>query len=662
VKRRPRIQPDPDQIVVLPLDGAAAMRFVRSNGGIELASEWDGTPEGTRPPSASIVTLPTGRTLCRMIALPDAADTQLETALRLQVDAQQLGSVPMWRTGAVVLPRPMAAEGRMGLSVEWPESNAAPAVRRDLPPDGDPCFAPDAGSLAALLAAGLDGPIVSIGEDRASITFALRGPTGAIVRSARIDPAEWPGCAEAAVLESALRTGADEPKLRALLVTVREALTDAGERGTGFTRADHARLERCTGLSKDSAWWNLHATAAGAALAWFGPLRPLVSLRPQPAGERPSIVGEWLNRLGDRALATRLLAAAVVAIAVAPPLIASARLLLLNWKVGDLAAREEANRAQRQRVALYQELQQRSWPMGKLLGDLACVTPEGVDWEDLTLSQDRNITIAGIARPHDGLTGTEVLLRMEKQMRDSRIFDRVQRKWEPQDGKGTVRFQMNATVTRAAQRPNYPIEQDFGRKTLAERRYGPEKPAEPETQDGAAPAPPDAASLPPEPSLGESELQPATAVAKAPEPVADGKFADAKSSTARKSGAGAAKSPSKTTEPSAKESAEATDGEAKGTEPKSRGIRGSRRPSGSGDGEGGLARRSERNPGSADAEFKPPPPLSDADIAAMSREEAQAALSKVSEARQRIATDSEEQKRLRNEFNKIMSHLRSMPK
>ena len=139
--------------------------------------------------------------------------------------------------------------------------------------------------------------------------------------------------------------------------------------------------------------------------------------------------------------------------------------------------------------------------MGKLMGDLACVTPEGVEWQDVNLSQDRNVSIRGTARPQDGLSGTEVILKMERQMRDSRIFDKVQKKWDAPDSKGSVPFTLSAAVTRATLRASYPAAQDFGKKTLAERRYGPEKPEAPEA-DAPAEPPPDA-TLPGSPALAD---------------------------------------------------------------------------------------------------------------------------------------------------------------
>ena len=662
MKRRPRILPDQTLLLVVPPQPAEPLLFSQSADGAGPTLLDGPTPE-MRPPGTAIGVLPTGRTLCRTVELPDAADTQLATALRLQIDTLQLGSLPAHRTGLAVLPRELSSAGRLGMSTEWPAGEPAPSMPRDLPPESEVLFASDAPALLALLQTGLQGPLVSVSEDRRAITFVMRAPRGVVVRCSRVDPADWPGSAEAAVLESALRAGADEAGLRGLLAPLRRALERAGEGGMGCTESDLAALAARVGVDRDAGWWRTHGLAVGTALAWFGPLRPLVSLRTQPPGERAGRLGEWLNRLAEPALATRLLVAAILTIALAPPIISGTRLLILRWKIGDLAERERANTTHRQRVALYGELQRRAWPMGKLLGDLACVTPEGIDWTDITLSRDRNISLQGFARPHDGMNGTEVLLKMESQMRDSRIFDKVQRKWDAPDGKGAVRFQISASVARATQRPNYPIEQDFGRKTLAERRYGPEKPEKAESDSSAAVTPPDPASLPPETELASAETpappteppaaateKPAVVGKKAGLPSAKPSAKPVKSERKGSGEAGATAAASTAGEAGA-ESEGTADGDGKAGR--------SRRGTPASSSGTGLARRGERTPGSADEEFKPPPPLSDAQIEAMSGAELKAALAKVGEARQRVPKDSDDWKRLKAEFDKLMTRLRT---
>ena len=647
------MQPDPDRIVIVPQNGGEPLLFAHLDGRLVLEGAWTRGPEGARPPAASLVMLPTGRLLCRSIDLPDAEASQLEIALRLQVDAQQLGSVPAWRTSSTVLPRQPGSQARSGFVIEWPATDAAPFTPRDLPPDGEPMFAGDVACLTALLHAGVAGPLVCVSTDRSMLAFALRVNGNNIIRSARLDAGAWPSAAETTVLESALRSGADAATLQSLLGALREALEAAGDGGFGCTEADRRTLGMLLDSPQDADWWRDMGLHVGAAHAWFGPMRALVSLRERPAGERPSRLGEFLNRISEPQMALRLAVACLIAMAVVPPLVSGARLLLLQWKVGDLAARERAIRSHRERISMYGEMQRRIWPMGKLIGDLACVTPEGVDWEDVKLSQDRNVIIRGSAHPQDGLNGTEVILKMERQMRDSRIFDRVQKKWDAPDGKGAVAFTMSAVVARPTLRPNYGAEQDFGKKTLAERRYGPEKPDE-ETPvaEASAPTP---ASIPQEPSLGDEPPAKAVATDTAPpsEPAADTTSAPANAGSKVVSSlkGGSRSTGKKTGEASTDAASSSSDGAAGG--------RGSRR-SGSGGGNGaGLAKRSERTPGSADSTVPIPEPLSDEQIAAMTKSQALEAVSKVSQARNSGAVDDDTKKRLKSEFDKLMAKIRA---
>jgi hypothetical protein len=647
------VQPDPDRIVIVPQNGGEPLLFAHLDGRLVLEGAWTRGPEGARPPAASLVMLPTGRLLCRSIDLPDAEASQLEIALRLQVDAQQLGSVPAWRTSSTVLPRQPGSQARSGFVIEWPATDAAPSTPRDLPPDGEPMFAGDVACLTALLHAGVAGPLVCVSTDRSMLAFALRVNGNNIIRSARLDAGAWPSAAETTVLESALRSGADATTLQSLLGALREALEAAGDGGFGCTEADRRTLGMLLDSPQDADWWRDMGLHVGAAHAWFGPMRALVSLRERPAGERPTRLGEFLNRISEPQMALRLAVACLIAMAVVPPLVSGARLLLLQWKVGDLAARERAIRSHRERISMYGEMQRRIWPMGKLIGDLACVTPEGVDWEDVKLSQDRNVIIRGSAHPQDGLNGTEVILKMERQMRDSRIFDRVQKKWDAPDGKGAVAFTMSAVVARPTLRPNYGAEQDFGRKTLAERRFGAEKPDE-ETPvaEASAPTP---ASIPQEPSLGDEPPAKAVATdtAPPPEPAADTTSAptNAGSKVVSSLKGGSRSTGKKTGEASTDAASSSSDSAASG--------RGNRR-SGSGGGNGaGLAKRSERTPGSADSTVPIPESLSDEQIAAMTKSQALEAVSKVSQARNSGAVDDDTKKRLKSEFDKLMAKIRA---
>lgn len=625
-QRRNRVQTDPDQLVVVPAEGASPLLFRRRGSTVVMEGSWSAPAEGQPLPAASLVILDTGRTLSRVIDLPDAEEAKLEAALQLQVSTLQMGTIPLWRSALALLPASAGASGRTGLVVEWPASDV-PVVSglRELPPEGDPLFASDLACLAALLESGAEGPLVALRADRSVMSFGVRLGARRLLRITRLDPSDWRASAEAAVLESAVNAGADGTAASALLESLRSAIDAADEGAFGCTEADRERLAMDLGVETEGAWWREFGLAMGAALAWFGSLRALVSLRDQPAGERAGAWGDALNRLSDRQLAMRLVVAALVGLAVLPPAVSGLRLLMLNWKVGDLAAVERAIQAQRQRVALYGELQRRAWPMGKLLGDLSSVTPEGIEWENIQLSQDRNVTIAGSAKPHDGLDGSEVILKMERQMVESRVFDRVQKKWDPPDAKGSTGFTLSAVVSRPTVRPNYPADQDFAKKTLSDRRYGPQKPEDPapapqETgESSAAATPPSAAELPPSGDLETPSAATLAATQPAGEPPAAG------------------------------------EGAAEGGA--SKGMRRSV-PSGS---TGGLARRSERTPGSAESTVPVPPPLTDEQIASMTKAEASEAASRVAKARREAAVDDATKARLKAEFDKLMARSKVAP-
>lgn len=75
-------------------------------------------------------------------------------------------------------------------------------------------------------------------------------------------------------------------------------------------------------------------------------------------------------------------------------------------------------------------------------------------------------------------------------------------------------------------------------------------------------------------------------------------------------------------------------------------------------GGGGLARRSERTPGSTDTSVPVPPPLSDEQIAAMSKAEASEMASRIARARREATLDEAAAKRLKSEFDKLMARSR----
>jgi hypothetical protein len=659
MKRRTKAQIDPDCVVTLSASDEKSFRFRRSENGVVMEGAWEASQSGiaAKSPAATIAVLQPARVVCRTCEFPDADDDKLETALQLQAETQQLGSVPEWRTARALLKVRADDGGRTGVIVDWPSNDSGPSLSRDLPPDGEPLFAGDSAILAAVMDGYAAGPMVTVTADRTAFSFALRTPKGLSVRSTRIDPSQWPDAATVAVVESALRGGMSSQQAETLVELLDEAIAAAGDGGFGCTQNDRDALAaRVNGLDDVDAW-RQHGLKALAALIWFSDARPLVSLRAQPLGERPGHLGEWINRLGEPRSFVRAVVAVALLLILAPPIFAGSRLLLLHWKIGDMESKERSLRSYEKQLNLYSDLSRRAWPIGKLLGDLASVTPEGVDWEDLTLSQDRNISIRGLAKTQDGQSGTEVILILEKQMRDSHVFDKVTKRWDPPDAKGLVKFTLSATVVKPTLRPNFKEAQDFGRKSLSERRYGPTPATNSATTPsetnentakklGIAAGPSeDSSSIPKDiPSIDPLNEESAT-----PTPA-----------TSTGSTVSAAKSSKPATETTTKNVSESTDANANENSSEASNQKSKRggRTTTTTTGGNNLPKRSERTPDSANVDTPIPPPLSDEALNAMSKEEALAAMGLVAKARQSAEVDDATKARLKEDFDKLKLYLK----
>ncbi len=670
MKRRSKTQIDPDCVVTLSASDEKAFRFRRNEHGVVMEGPWEPAPldANVKSPAATIAVLQPSRIVCRTIELPDAAPDKLEIALQLQAETKQMGSVDPWRTASAVLNIRGEAGTRTGVVIDWPTNDEGPSLSRDLPPDGEPLFTGDSAILAAVLDGYVSGPLVTVTEDRTAFSFAVKTPKGLSVRSTRIDPAQWPEAATIAVVESALGGGMNVEQAETLVLLLDEAISAAGAGGFGCTQNDRDTLASHVSGLDDVDAWREHGLKALAALVWFSPVNQLVSLRAQPLGERPGHVGEWINHLGDPRSLVRAAVICLVMLALGPPLFAGSRLLLLHFKIGDVESKERSLRALEKRMDLYSDLSRRAWPIGKLLGDLANVTPMGIEWEDLTLSQDRNVSLRGTAKPQDGQSGTEVILVLEKQIRDCKVFDKVTQRWDPPDSKGMVKFTLNASVIKATLRPNFKEVQDFGLKTLAERRYPkttaptdniPEKNIDKpnETSLGNATTniatqstsiPTDIPSVDPlqdlqQPSAGTDGVVPKTENRNPLKPVVASQSSPTNSANSTTSTLGAPAVESESTDSQ----------DADSRTPKSK--RGGRSTATAGN---DVPKRSERTPDSANVSTPIPPPLSDTEINAMTKAEAQDAMGRISIARNSAEVDDETKARLKDEFNRLKNYVR----
>jgi hypothetical protein len=419
---------------------------------------------------------------------------------------------------------------------------------------------------------------------------------------------------------------------------------------------------------------------------------PLTRLQWTDLSARPDRLGALINRISEPRTARRIMLVGILTLALAPLAVEGARLLLLRWKLPDLEGYVKAEELDRKKQAMYRVLGRQGASMTKTLSDIACSAPDGIEVEFINVAQSAKgqaVTVRGKARAAGGLQGTEIMLQMEKQLRESGAFEQVLRNSEAPDTRGYQEFAINATAVRPTYTVAFPEAQDFARTSMRVRRYGPP----PEDVDAVASGldartttAPGSTSRSTSASDTNSGADPegaarsgGTVAAASGTDTADGDAKTGKDSGRQVRGSGRGKSsagtpftPSTTTGSGAAGAAttDATKAAAANTEPadattsdagataaagadSKAAARGARA---AGTARGGLATRGNIG-GSSEVE-PPPPVLSENEIKRMSREEAREALVKVSRARQRADLDDAVKTRLKSEFDLLLERCK----
>ncbi|MHC4415339.1 MAG: PilN domain-containing protein [Planctomycetota bacterium] len=456
--------------------------------------------------------LPAAAVVCRTCSLPDADPEHLEQALRLQAEAHLPDTGPEHRQAMAVLPVAPGETNRSGIIVAWPE-----AARPPLPPTRrEMTFAPDVAALAALLNGVRPAdPLLSIDRSDGSVALAISHANGAAIRAARGNaesPHAWRESVGRVIAETALSVGHTGAYTESLADAVTGQIP-GGEHPEAALVAPPQIIEsarvRLDGAPTDPAWWRAYGVAAGAFLARTDQLAPLTQLKAAAPIESPSRMRSLFEALSNPASAAKIVAACLVIVLLGPSTISGLRLWLLKAKLPDLQAHlAEARQAEAQ-LAMYRELKDKSWPMAKLLSDIACNTPEGIDLDQVRLKHGERISVSGRSKPHGDLSAQEVVALMQENLRQSRIFTDIYHNWGHSDAFGAYEFTLSAKVVRPYHRHPYTPELDFGDWTLGDRMYG-TRPTAPE---------PDA--TPPAETAAAAEAKPAPVVPPA-EPVKEG--------------------------------------------------------------------------------------------------------------------------------------------
>lgn len=642
-----------------------------------------------RHPGRVVGVLPASRVICRACPLPKGTPDRLLAALQLQAEAHLLGAVPQHRLGLAVLPASTGEGGRTGLLIGWPEGTAS--TPSPLPPDrvaSDLTWTADIAALAGLLdSLHPDQPLLALNRDDGAVALALCPPTptsaagGVTFRATREECAsddEWHAAVRRVVAETALGVDMPTGAIREAIAALDQRLATAPPSALLVPAAVRERVATIVaGVPQDEAWWHQFGIALGGALCASGELAPLTRLLEEPLRERPTIFARTAAALARPRTAALLVGLAVFMLAIGPLAFARLRLGLLRTKVDDLAALRASNLADNQRRAMYRELGSLSWPMAKLLGDIANCTPEGIELTSITIDRNQGVSLIGIARDFkDQLAGDRVA-EMSRIMDESGLFDSITRDTKP----GNIDKTKTMTIAAKVRDPFRPVDwkptDDFAVVSLAERKYGKKVDASPKSgaghssEGGATTRAPEAGAAASDEGAAESGDAVAKAAPAHPSaggrhaPTEGGANAPGRGSRSARPAAAAESAKGEGAEGGSAESGEgerSSEGSSSGdaaSEPAAGGHSGPARRSAGDSSAGGAATRGGRL-GAAGSAI--PDPLSEAEINAMSEAELKEALVRVSNARQNPNVDPATKDRLKSEFNLILKRQREIQK
>lgn len=417
--------------------------------------------------------LPASSIICRTCPLPDASPEHLDAALRLQAEAHLIGIAPQHRLGMAVLEQSTGETTRSGIILAWPESAAV-----DLPQTSRPVTCtPDIAAVAAII----DGqrptqPVLWLDRGSGSVALALSHAGGVAFRCLREDDDDsqtWRASVSRAIVETGLNAGHTPEFIQGVVHRTEESLAEIGPDGYALLAPveliEHSAA-RLSGVNNDAQWWSQYGIAAGAVLVRSGPLASLARMREQEPTETPSLISSVIDTLSSPRTAIQLAAVCVLGLMFGPLAMNWARLKVLEFRYSDIDSKMKLVNDVRNHLVVYRELGNSAWPMTKVLSDIVCNTPEGVELESIRLNP--GIVVRGRALPHGGRSATEVVVLMQENLRNTGMFTDVTVSWGDSDAYGNFDFDISARLLHPFRRFSYPEELDFGRTTLAERLYG----------------------------------------------------------------------------------------------------------------------------------------------------------------------------------------------
>lgn len=599
--------------------------------------------------------VPASASVCRTCTLPDAEDDALDAALRLQAETWLLAGTPEHRYGGGILPKAAAETSRTGIVASWPET----ARVDEAPSPVESHWVPEPIALAALLHDQRPAePLLSVDRARGSVAMALCDPGGASIRATHVDlEDQWRPVLERVIVETALGGDHSPAFARQAATGVVAALGALGTREAGCVLPPavmESARRRLADAGGDDRWWNTYGIAAGAALAAVGPFVDAANLERDAVIEEETILSRLADSVARPRTAAIVAGVCVLLLAVLPLITSGLRRAVLQVRHGDVAAMADQVTQATSRLAMYEALEDRSWSMTKLLGDIASNTPEGITLTNLTVSLDQQkFSARGEALGRDGDGAPERLLLMQQQLGEtSGLFSSVSIDWDRENNFGAYSISISADITQPFVRPEYPVDRDFGTWTawMRQNNMPPPDPDAEDEGDGNAGAPTDAiASVAGDPEAAAARPIPSGRIDTTPRPGAGGSSA---ARDAERGGVEPGGTPTIGEIPRA--SSDRPDFTRPGRDPVDRiGTSGAEITAGS----------EESRTGNAAGGGDVPEPLTSSQIATFDRPQVLDYMRRVSNARSRFrGVEGQEalQERLTNEFNLLKDRLREV--
>ena len=547
-----------------------------------------------------------------------------------------------------------------GLVITWPESSAIelPVLAED-----PFCISETTALLAMLPQQELESPILHADRSTGSLAVVLEDQGHLAVRSTREDDEDserWRESVTHAVVETAVTHHKPTDEVEIIRDQIQEAIKGR-EEILLLPDSVKAHLSECVRGAGDDAWWQEWGMSVGALLAAEGPLQMLTTLSPRKPVASGGAFGELTTTLSRPLTAAAILVAAFCAIALLPLITAWLRLSIIETKVDDQARLEAILKTTSQQEAVYNEIASRSWPMTKILGDLANCIPLGIEADQITINEGDAIILRGSAGSFGGMNPNELLTEMTIRLDKAGIFGPWDLSEDSINSGGKIDFLISLPVDRPFKYINN-FSEDYGETSHGQIRYAEAyaKLAELEAAKNAG-------------DEGENSSESELPADESAETENDGGTMVAQATTTPE-----VSTPSRSTGRGSRSASASTDDETPagiGREALTgvrSGASGSRRSSDSSsssrsgsirNSSGSAVRRSDSSGAASSSGGVAPVPeaFTDTELATLSNPEAKELLERVARAKLRDDLDDETKQRLRTDLYRILDHIKSIP-